>query len=146
MSPSKWKQESSYFGRLKSRADVSFVAERLSESNASALADADIISPFVYSELGRRTLEQISSLKLLAMRSIGYDHVDISYYRNRGIVVSNVPIYVENTVAEHAFALLLHALIMALSSAKVAAADLDILPEEPLIREEAELISSIYEE
>jgi D-lactate dehydrogenase len=38
------------------------------------------------------------------------------------------------------------ALIEALRSRKVAAAGLDVLPEEPLIREEAELISSIYAE
>jgi D-lactate dehydrogenase len=38
-----------------------------------------------------------------------------------------------------------HALIMALRSGKVAAAGLDVLPDEPLIREEAELICSIFE-
>jgi D-lactate dehydrogenase len=36
------------------------------------------------------------------------------------------------------------ALIQALTSGKVAAAGLDVLPDEPMIREEAELINSIY--
>lgn len=38
------------------------------------------------------------------------------------------------------------ALIRALSERKVAAAGLDVLPEEPVIREEAELLRSVYEE
>ena len=37
-------------------------------------------------------------------------------------------------------------LIRALAEQKVAAAGLDVLPEEPVIREEAELLRSVYEE
>ena len=37
-----------------------------------------------------------------------------------------------------------HALIMALRSGKVAGAGLDVLPDEPLIREEAELVCSLF--
>jgi len=38
----------------------------------------------------------------------------------------------------------IHALLQALAQNKVAAAGLDVLPEEPAIREEAELLRSIY--
>ncbi|MCF7989550.1 MAG: hypothetical protein K9M02_03815 [Thiohalocapsa sp.] len=38
------------------------------------------------------------------------------------------------------------ALVRALAEKKIAAAGLDVLPEEPVVREEAELLRSIYEE
>jgi D-lactate dehydrogenase len=46
-------------------------------------------------------------LKLIATRSTGYNHIDTHYCAERDIMVSNVPTYGENTVAEHVFALLL---------------------------------------
>jgi len=49
----------------------------------------------------------LPNLKLIATRSTGYDHIDTDYAASKNIVVSNVPTYGENTVAEHTFALIL---------------------------------------
>jgi len=46
-------------------------------------------------------------LKLIATRSTGFDHIDLEECRRRGILVANVPHYGEDTVAEHAFGMLL---------------------------------------
>jgi D-lactate dehydrogenase len=44
---------------------------------------------------------------MIATRSTGYDHIDLAYCRSAGITVCNVPVYGDNTVAEHTFALIL---------------------------------------
>lgn len=69
--------------------------------------DAEIVSVFVHSQLNRPTLDKLPHLKFIATRSTGFDHIDLAYCRARGIQVSNVPSYGENTVAEHTFALIL---------------------------------------
>jgi D-lactate dehydrogenase len=38
---------------------------------------------------------------------MGFDHIDVEFCRQKGIVVSNVPTYGAHTVAEHTFALIL---------------------------------------
>ncbi len=87
--------------------DVTFVPERLKPANAAAYADADIISPFVYSSIDAETLAAMPNLKLIATRSTGFDHIDVETCKSRGVAVATVPTYGENTVAEHVFALLL---------------------------------------
>lgn len=114
-------REKPAFAGLAAAHDISLVPERLNASNASTFADAEIISPFIYSELSRHVLEQLPFLKLIATRSTGYDHIDTVYCRKRGITVCNVPSYGENTVAEHVFALLLsisHRLFEAIERAR----------------------------
>jgi D-lactate dehydrogenase len=69
--------------------------------------EAEILSVFVTSHVGAAELERFPKVKFIATRSTGFDHIDLSECAKRGIKVSNVPSYGENTVAEHAFALLL---------------------------------------
>lgn len=57
--------------------------------------------------LREQTLKQLPELKMIAIAATGYDIVDVPACRARGIVVSNVRGYAVNTVAEHAFALIL---------------------------------------
>ncbi len=86
---------------------LTFVQAPLRTDNASAYADADVISTFIYSDLGRAVIEKLPAVKLIATRSTGTDHIDVGFCQARGVSVSNVPTYGENTVAEHVFALLL---------------------------------------
>jgi D-lactate dehydrogenase len=67
----------------------------------------DAISVFIYSHVTREIIDAIPNLKWIATRSTGFDHIDMAACRERGIAVSNVPSYGENTVAEHTIALLL---------------------------------------
>jgi glycerate dehydrogenase len=52
-------------------------------------------------------LAKLPELKMIAVAATGYDVIDVGACRERGIVVSNVRGYAVNTVAEHAFALIL---------------------------------------
>ncbi len=95
------------FKALKGLDKLLLVDSPLRSDNADQYADAEIVSTFVYSELDRSVLEQLPSLKFIATRSTGFDHIDTLYCAAHGITVSNVPSYGEKTVAEHVFALLL---------------------------------------
>ena len=115
------RREAPAFEKFRPGHKLTLVAEPLRASNASDYAEAEVISPFVYSEVNRQVLEQMRSLRLIATRSTGYDHIDTAYCRSRGITVCNVPTYGENTVAEHVFALLLaisHRLLEAVERAR----------------------------
>ncbi|PJB69822.1 MAG: hydroxyacid dehydrogenase [Alphaproteobacteria bacterium CG_4_9_14_3_um_filter_47_13] len=99
--------EKPFFDRFDKDHEVVFEHEPLHEDTIGRYLDAEIISPFVFSDLNRSILEQMPQLKFIATRSTGFDHIDIGYCKEQKIQVSNVPTYGENTVAEHVFALLL---------------------------------------
>jgi D-lactate dehydrogenase len=114
-------RERAAFQPLGEANELRLVAEPLTKTNANRYAKADIVSPFVYSNLNRDTLRALPNLKLIATRSTGYDHIDLDECRHRHIAVCNVPSYGENTVAEHVFALLLalsHRLLEAVERAR----------------------------
>lgn len=71
-------------------------------------ADADIISVFTTSRVNKEVLEQFNNLKLIALRSVGFNHIDTDYCKEHNIAVVNSPGYGNITVAEFALALLLN--------------------------------------
>lgn len=95
--------------RLAPEHEVSCVRGTLDEQSVADHAEAEAVSPFVNSRLTADVLARLPRLKLIATRSTGYDHIDLSYCTSRGITVCNVPDYGDVTVAEHTFALLLAA-------------------------------------
>jgi len=67
----------------------------------------EAISVFIGPKIDKSVIDQFKNLKLITTRSTGFDHIDLKECRRRKILISNVPFYGENTVAEHAFALIL---------------------------------------
>jgi len=82
--------------------------ERLADApDESVGPEVTVFSPFIHSEVTAEQLDRMPNVKLIATRSTGFDHIDMAECGRRGILVANVPHYGENTVAEHAFGMLL---------------------------------------
>lgn len=91
---------------LKGDFDLAFY-DKPAQSLGDELKTFDILSVFIKSKLDRSFLNRNPSLQFICTRSTGYDHIDVKAAKEKGIPVSNVPTYGENTVAEHTFALIL---------------------------------------
>lgn len=57
--------------------------------------------------LGRKEMEQLPHLKYIGVLATGYNVVDVAYAHERGIIVTNVPAYSTESVAQMVFAHLL---------------------------------------
>lgn len=101
------KAEQDFFSKALSGEDVSFFEEKLNEKNIDKSSDAEIISIFTNSIVNKNIIDLLPNLKFINTNSTGYDHIDINYCKEKGIQVSNVPMYGSQTVAEFTFALLL---------------------------------------
>jgi D-lactate dehydrogenase len=84
-----------------------FFQEPLQNLPVPDLTSVVVLSVFIHSRLTGEVLDRMPHLRLIATRSTGYDHIDLEACSARGIIVSNVPHYGENTVAEFTFGLLL---------------------------------------
>jgi len=96
--------------RFKSKLEghtLKFFDDTIQNTNSNEYADSDIISIFIHSKVNEYTTKICPNLKLIATRSTGMDHIDVEYFMSKNIMVKNVALYGENTVAEHTFALML---------------------------------------
>ena len=84
---------------------VTVSMDKVSEKNLNA--DAEVLAVFVEAPVTKKMLDKMPRLKMIATMSTGYDHIDLAAAKKRKIPVCNVPTYGENTVAEHAMALIL---------------------------------------
>ena len=84
-----------------------FFESTIQEVDIDKYKDADIISLFIHSKATKDILSNLKNLKLVTTRSTGTAHIDLDYCNENNISVKNVPLYGENTVAEHTFALIL---------------------------------------
>lgn len=104
------RDDRNYYRRLNELADLTFYRGTVQDvvgAGHGAWDECGIVSTFVRSELKQPDIERFPSLRLICTRSTGFDHIDLGETAHRGITVSNVPSYGENTVAEHTFALIL---------------------------------------
>lgn len=87
--------------------DVAYYADAVEGIAPAEREQMGVLSCFIRSQVDRQFLDQCPKLQFIATRSTGFDHIDMQACAERGIVVSNVPVYGENTVAEHTFGLIL---------------------------------------
>lgn len=84
-----------------------FSTHALTKKDIPRIKDVEFLATHVYSDCSAEVLSQLPKLKYIPTMTTGFDHIDLDYCKKKGIVVMNVPIYGENTVAEFTFALIL---------------------------------------
>jgi len=86
-----------------------FLPARLSEDTAVLAAGHEVVCAFINDDLSAPVLERLAAAgtRLIALRSAGYNHVDLAAARRLGLTVVRVPAYSPHAVAEHAVALIL---------------------------------------
>src|SRR5687768_3311788 len=88
---------------------IAYLEPRLTPSTASLARGYDGVCAFVNDQLNADVLETLrdGGTRLIALRSDGYNHVDLSAAARLGLTVVHVPRYSPHAVAEHALALIL---------------------------------------
>jgi D-lactate dehydrogenase len=87
--------------------DVHFYSTPIRDEVPVELREVEVLSVFVDSRVTATMIDSMPNLKVLALRSTGFDHVDVAHAQAKGIVVTSVPHYGSQTVAEYAFSLIL---------------------------------------
>ncbi|MFI2810618.1 MULTISPECIES: 2-hydroxyacid dehydrogenase [Microbulbifer] len=89
--------------------ELHYIDTQLDRDTLALGKGAEAFCIFVNNTVDRDLLQRLqeSGVKMLALRSAGFNHVDIKAANQLGILVANVPGYSPYAVAEHATALLL---------------------------------------
>jgi len=89
--------------------DVTFFEPRLLKGTAPLADGFETVCAFVNDDLSADVLEVLAAqgTKLIALRSAGFNHVDVAAAERLGLTVARVPAYSPHAVAEHALALIL---------------------------------------
>ena len=89
--------------------ELHFLEARLDLDTAALAAGSEVVCAFVNDDLSAPVLERLKAAgtQLIALRSAGYNHVDLPAAQALGLPVVRVPAYSPHAVAEHAVALVL---------------------------------------
>lgn len=91
--------------------DITYIEPNLTPETASLAWGYDAVCAFVNMDLSAPAIDMLNKcgVKLILMRSAGYNNVDLEQAKKHGITVMHVPGYSPEAVAEHAMALVLTA-------------------------------------
>jgi D-lactate dehydrogenase len=89
--------------------ELVFLEPRLSHETVALAAGFPVVCAFVHDILDRPVLETLHSggVRLIALRSAGFNNVDLAAAGELGLTVCRVPAYSPHAVAEHAAGLIL---------------------------------------
>ena len=100
-----------YFERENEQGDheLVFQAARLDASTARLAEGSEAVCAFVNDDLGEPVLERLADagVRVIALRSAGFNHVDLKAAKRLGLSVVRVPAYSPHAVAEHTVGLML---------------------------------------
>ena len=102
-------RESFLGASLPAGIELQFQAARLSLDTVALAERHEVVCAFINDDLSAPVLEQLAAggTRLIALRSAGYNHVDLVAAQRLGLEVVRVPAYSPHAVAEHAVALIL---------------------------------------
>ncbi len=89
--------------------ELTFFEARLTPDTARLAEGVEAVCAFVNDDLGAATLKRLAAggTRLIALRSAGFNHVDLDAAAGAGLTVARVPAYSPHAVAEHTVALIL---------------------------------------
>lgn len=89
--------------------DLTFLEARLAPETAVLARGFEAVCAFVNDNLSAKVLEQLKAggTRCLALRSAGFNHVDVAAAKRLEFQVAHVPAYSPHAVAEHAVGLIL---------------------------------------
>ena len=88
---------------------VNFQDAHLRADTVGLAAGYEVVCAFINDDLSAPVLQQLAAggTRLIALRSAGYNHVDLHAAQRLGLTVVRVPAYSPHAVAEHALALIM---------------------------------------
>jgi D-lactate dehydrogenase len=89
--------------------ELRFYEARLTPDTAKLAAECSGVCAFVNDDLGPESLEALAGegVRLVTLRSAGFNHVDLAAAQRLGLTVVRVPRYSPHAVAEHCVGLIL---------------------------------------
>ncbi len=102
-------QQSFLAANLPGDWQVSFQEARLNLASVDLAKGCEVVCAFINDDLSAPVLRRLAAggTRLIALRSAGYNHIDLPVAEQLGLSVVRVPAYSPHAVAEHALALIL---------------------------------------